>query len=100
MTLEEFRNIISYTTDEQYVKYFDEHILLYEFLKNRFAPGQIGIEVCPDAKSITYKIIPMVKIDNQYLHDTLRIMEVSLFDRDFVVTTSIKDGNMHIKLES
>ena len=100
MTLEEFRNIISYTTDEQYAKYFDEHILLYEFLKNRFAPGQIGIEVCPNDKSITYKITPMVEIDNQYIHDTLKIMEVSLFDRNFIVRTHSKDGIMYIKLES
>ena len=100
MTLEEFKNIISYTTDEQYVKYFDEHILLYEFLNNRFAPGQLSIEVRPNSKSITYKIIPMVKLEQSYLSETLNMLEVSLFNRNFLVTSRIEDGNMIINLKA
>ena len=99
MTLEEFKNIISYTTDEQYVKYFDEHILLYEFLNNRFAPGQLSIEVRPNPKSITYKIIPMVKLEQSYLSETLNMLEVSLFNRNFLVASRIEDGNMIINLK-
>jgi hypothetical protein len=100
MTLEEFKNIISYTTDEQYVKYFDEHILLYEFLNNRFAPGDISIDVHQNPKSITYKIIPRVKLEQSYLSETLNMLEISLFNRNFLVASRLEDGNIIINLKS
>ena len=100
MTLEEFKNIISYTTDEQYVNHFTEHILLYEFLRNRFAPGQLSIEVIQDNKSLTYKIIPMVKLERSYLPETLNMLEISLFDNQYLISSSIdNDGNMIINLK-
>ena len=100
MTLNEFKNIISYTTDEQYVKYFDEHILLYEFLKNRFAPNQIEIEVCPKKESITYRIIPIGDLKMNDLSEAISIIKTRLFNKDFCVKSSIDSNNLCIQLET
>jgi len=97
MTLEEFQSII-YTTDSQYVDYFDEHITLYEILRDRFGSNMINIDVKPKKKVVEYLIKPLFPIDLTTMSNYLKDITTSLFSHNFKIESSMKDDCLYIKI--
>ena len=92
MTIPEFNTI---TKDIWIGKYFDEYMILYTLINSLFSVEDIVISLdSTKDNKCKFKLIPSGNISFDYIASRYNKMELSLFNRDFRITTKLKKNGI------
>lgn len=88
MTIPEFDSM---TKDIWIGKYFDEYMVIYTIINSIFTENDmvISLDSTKDNKC-TFKLVPSSNVSFEYIARRYDKMEISLFNRNFHITTKLK----------
>jgi hypothetical protein len=97
MRLEEFSNYIKFKDKERELnQYFDEHLLLYSLLSDKFSDDLL-IDLKEDKDGCYYILHPVENIDISYMKTFYNNLQLEFYSRKFIIEASMSKNNIKLR---